>query len=86
MTNRSSRLIENENRYFDSKFSQWEIDQIISWLYTIDLDQYAAEFRKYFRNGFELLQATQTDLEKVRCFDHFEKDSSIKSFSFLLFE
>lgn len=47
-------------------FESWDSDRVSSWLHEIGLDMYVHEARRWIRNGEQLLNATQHDLEKVR--------------------
>ncbi|GAB1608453.1 liprin-beta-1-like isoform X5 [Argonauta hians] len=42
----------------------WDCDRVASWLQEIGLDMYVHEARRWVRNGEQLLNATQHDLEK----------------------
>lgn len=46
-------------------FACWTSEQIVNWLYGIGLEQYASECRKAFQNGWQLLNATPQELDKV---------------------
>ncbi|CAF1217229.1 unnamed protein product [Adineta steineri] len=48
----------------ETTFAHWQTEQIVNWLYGIDLGQYAGECRKHFKNGLQLLHATPQELEK----------------------
>jgi hypothetical protein len=50
----------------ETTIARWQSEQIVNWLYSIGLGQYASECRKYYKNGLQLLHATPQELDKVK--------------------
>lgn len=48
----------------DKPFAEWETEYVCNWLEDIGLENYAADLRRWIKNGAQLLAASPHDLEK----------------------